>query len=335
MKIMDILVNDAVILDLGAGSQARGARRDGRLRWPRPSPRSRPIACWRCSWSARRSRAPGSGRASRSPMGRWLASTAWWLPSPAARDGVDFDSIDGQPTQHLFLLVVPEHSGGQYLKALARISRFFRDAAFRQQLTRTPTTRRAPSSARSPKRTPSSRGLDQRSGHPTTQKLCRRPAQLGPSNGAGRGRADRGHAVHGALLEVHGVGIVLMLGPSGVGKSECALELLRRGHRLVADDVDRAGAGDRRAISLARGMRRPSGSATTWRCGVSESLFVAGPVRRRIGTRGIAVVDSGLPAGEVARGRRLRARRESSGRSEESIAGVEIPRLTAAGAARR
>jgi mannitol/fructose-specific phosphotransferase system IIA component (Ntr-type) len=30
---------------------------------------------------------------------------------------------------------VPEHSGGQYLKALARISRFFRDATFRQQLT--------------------------------------------------------------------------------------------------------------------------------------------------------------------------------------------------------
>ena len=48
--------------------------------------------------------------------------------------GIDFESIDGRPTQHFFLLVVPEHSGGQYLKALARISRFFRDAAFRQQL---------------------------------------------------------------------------------------------------------------------------------------------------------------------------------------------------------
>jgi HPr kinase/phosphorylase len=43
-------------------------------------------------------------------------------------------------------------------------------------------------------------------------------------------------SVHGALLEVHGVGTAL-LGPSGVGKSECALELLNRGHRLVADDV--------------------------------------------------------------------------------------------------
>lgn len=48
--------------------------------------------------------------------------------------GVDFDSIDGQPTQLLFLLVVPEQSGGQHLKALARISRFFRDASFREKL---------------------------------------------------------------------------------------------------------------------------------------------------------------------------------------------------------
>ena len=41
---------------------------------------------------------------------------------------------------------------------------------------------------------------------------------------------------HGALVDVHDVG-VLLLGPSGIGKSECALELLRRGHVLVADDV--------------------------------------------------------------------------------------------------
>jgi len=41
---------------------------------------------------------------------------------------------------------------------------------------------------------------------------------------------------HGALVDVEGVG-VLLLGPSGIGKSECALELVRRGHRLVADVV--------------------------------------------------------------------------------------------------
>jgi HPr kinase/phosphorylase len=44
--------------------------------------------------------------------------------------------------------------------------------------------------------------------------------------------------VHGALVEVLGVG-VLITGQSGVGKSECALELVQRRHRLVADDVVR------------------------------------------------------------------------------------------------
>ena len=41
---------------------------------------------------------------------------------------------------------------------------------------------------------------------------------------------------HGVLVEVYGEG-VLILGDSGVGKSETALELIKRGHRLIADDV--------------------------------------------------------------------------------------------------
>jgi HPr kinase/phosphorylase len=41
---------------------------------------------------------------------------------------------------------------------------------------------------------------------------------------------------HGVLVDVFGLG-VLILGDSGIGKSECALDLIDRGHRLVADDV--------------------------------------------------------------------------------------------------
>jgi mannitol/fructose-specific phosphotransferase system IIA component (Ntr-type) len=51
-----------------------------------------------------------------------------------SRDGVDFDSRDGQPTHLFFLLAVPQHSGGQHLKVLARISRFLHDASFRERL---------------------------------------------------------------------------------------------------------------------------------------------------------------------------------------------------------
>lgn len=43
-------------------------------------------------------------------------------------------------------------------------------------------------------------------------------------------------AIHGVLVDVYGEGVLIM-GESGIGKSEAALELLRRGHRLVADDV--------------------------------------------------------------------------------------------------
>lgn len=44
--------------------------------------------------------------------------------------------------------------------------------------------------------------------------------------------------LHGVLVDVFGIGL-LLLGKSGIGKSECAVELVLRGHRLVADDVVR------------------------------------------------------------------------------------------------
>ena len=43
-------------------------------------------------------------------------------------------------------------------------------------------------------------------------------------------------SIHGVLVDVYGEGI-LITGESGIGKSEAALELIRRGHRLVSDDV--------------------------------------------------------------------------------------------------
>ena len=43
-------------------------------------------------------------------------------------------------------------------------------------------------------------------------------------------------SLHGSLADVYGVGL-LFVGESGVGKSECVLDLVERGHRLVADDL--------------------------------------------------------------------------------------------------
>jgi HPr kinase/phosphorylase len=42
--------------------------------------------------------------------------------------------------------------------------------------------------------------------------------------------------ISGGLVDIYGVGVLIM-GETGVGKSECALDLIERGHRLIADDV--------------------------------------------------------------------------------------------------
>lgn len=52
--------------------------------------------------------------------------------------------------------------------------------------------------------------------------------------------------IHGSLADIYGVGL-LFVGASGIGKSECVLDLVERGHRLVADDVVRV---RRRGVDL-------------------------------------------------------------------------------------
>jgi PTS system nitrogen regulatory IIA component len=51
-------------------------------------------------------------------------------------EGVDFHSLDGEPTHLFFVLVAPEDAAADHLKALARISRLLKDSGFRKQLMR-------------------------------------------------------------------------------------------------------------------------------------------------------------------------------------------------------
>ena len=55
-----------------------------------------------------------------------------------AVNGIEFESIDGKPTHLVFMLVAPASSTGVHLKALARLSRLFRDPDFRQRLLAAP-----------------------------------------------------------------------------------------------------------------------------------------------------------------------------------------------------
>lgn len=133
MKIMDILVKDAVVLNLAS------KRKDDIL-----EEMSQSLAAAEPSLSADRLlevliereglQSTGIGEGVAIPHGKMAGLDRLMASFARSPEGADFDSIDGQPTRLFFLLVVPEHSGGHHLKALARISRFFRDSAFRAKL---------------------------------------------------------------------------------------------------------------------------------------------------------------------------------------------------------
>ncbi len=133
MKITDILVRDAVVLDLQSSDKRDVlAEMAGALASAEPELDEERLL--EVLSERERLQSTGIGESVAIPHGK-LAGLSRLLASFArSRTGVDFESIDGQPTHLFFLLVVPEHSGGQHLKALARISRFFRDATFRKRL---------------------------------------------------------------------------------------------------------------------------------------------------------------------------------------------------------
>jgi PTS system nitrogen regulatory IIA component len=133
MKIMDILVKDAVILDVESADKTaileRLARAVAGAETGVEADRLLQVLLERESLQS-----TGIGDGVAIPHGKLPGLQRLLAGFARSRPGVDFESIDGQPTHLFFLLVVPEHSGGMHLKALARISRFFRDAGFRKAL---------------------------------------------------------------------------------------------------------------------------------------------------------------------------------------------------------
>jgi PTS system nitrogen regulatory IIA component len=133
MNIMDILVKDAVILDLGVRTK-RDVLAEMAAALAKVEPRIEADRLLEVLLEREALQSTGIGEGVAIPHGKMPGLDRLVATFARSSEGVDFESIDGQPTHHFFLLVVPEHSGGQYLKALARISRFFRNAAFRQRL---------------------------------------------------------------------------------------------------------------------------------------------------------------------------------------------------------
>ncbi|HVN37193.1 MAG TPA: PTS sugar transporter subunit IIA [Myxococcota bacterium] len=133
MKIMEILAKDAVLLDLGVRSK-REVLAEMAASLAKVEPQIEAGRLLEVLLERESLQSTGIGEGVAIPHGKLPGLDRLVATFARSVAGVDFDSIDGQLTHHFFLLVVPEHSGGQYLKALARISRFFRDASFRREL---------------------------------------------------------------------------------------------------------------------------------------------------------------------------------------------------------
>ena len=133
MKVMDILARDAVILDLGVQTK-REVLAEMAHALAKVEPQIEADRLLEVLLEREALQSTGIGEGVAIPHGKMIGLDRLVASFARSHEGVDFEAIDGQPTYHFFLLVVPEHSGGQYLKALTRISRFFRDPTFRQRL---------------------------------------------------------------------------------------------------------------------------------------------------------------------------------------------------------
>ena len=139
MKVIDFLKQDAIIADLDATTKAAAlaelathmASLNPRVDAARAAPRARGARAPRLDGHRRRHRHPArQARLDRRAGGR---------ARRARCPGIEFESIDGKPTHLIFMLVAPVSSTGVHLKALARLSRLFRDADFRRRLLAAPT----------------------------------------------------------------------------------------------------------------------------------------------------------------------------------------------------
>jgi PTS system nitrogen regulatory IIA component len=132
MKILEVLSQDAILTDLKA-TDKRSVIEE----------LSTPLAVIgnldhaelvRVLQERERLGSTGIGKGIGIPHGKLPALDKLLLGFGISRQGVDFESMDRQPTYLFFLLLTPENTAGLHLRLLARISRLLKDDVFRNQL---------------------------------------------------------------------------------------------------------------------------------------------------------------------------------------------------------
>lgn len=134
------------------------------------------------------------------------------------------------------------------------------------------------------------------------------------------GRLAPTEHLHGSLADVYGIG-VLLVGESGIGKSECVLDLVERGHRLVADDLVIATRRGNNVI-LGRGHERQHHHMEIRGVGIVD-------VRRLFGVRAIRQQKRIEVVIQLVTWDSAAAYdRTGLGRSTRTILGVPLPEIT-------
>jgi PTS system nitrogen regulatory IIA component len=133
MKIAEFLSPNAVVADLSARSKP-----DVLLELASTLTRSNPTLRQERLVEVLKDReklgSTGIGEGVAIPHGKLSGMSQLTASFGVSRSGIDFEAIDGKPTHLFFALVAPENSAGVHLKALARISRLFKNPSFRQNI---------------------------------------------------------------------------------------------------------------------------------------------------------------------------------------------------------
>jgi PTS system nitrogen regulatory IIA component len=133
MKIAEFLSPNAVVSDLSATSKP-DALRELCTALSRSLPAVKPERLLEVLQEREKLGSTGIGEGVAIPHGKLAGIPQLVAAFGINRAGVNFDAIDGKPTQLFFALVAPENSAGIHLKALARISRLFKNPGFRASI---------------------------------------------------------------------------------------------------------------------------------------------------------------------------------------------------------
>jgi nitrogen PTS system EIIA component len=133
MKIIDLLDSRCILPDLQAANK-RGVLEELTSSIVASNAELSPQSVVEVLLERERLGSTGIGDNIAIPHGKLPLISQMLLAFGRSLKGVDFDSMDGKPSQLFFLLLAPANSSGLHLKALAKISRMLMSQAFRESL---------------------------------------------------------------------------------------------------------------------------------------------------------------------------------------------------------